>query len=275
MADRFADRPNSGEELACMVEIKPDDPEWREVSRLVEERSKQFVRHYGFGLEIKRLRRVLCGRLQREQRRMAEALGSPTLLFHGTSSSSMESILKGGFRLPKGSGMFGRGVYFAHCPLKCVQFASKAAMEGSAWWSALCCLGGCALGCSAGIAGCVTGSVACCCGGCMGACAGGCLGGCAVGGLGCGLACLNENSQQILLCEVFLGNSLTLIFPRDVDPSDDLKRGWLPRLLGARDYNSVYAPGGFLTAVRVAEYIAYEPHQAIPRYVIEFSSVKT
>jgi len=39
-------------------------------------------------------------------------------LFHGTSWESAQGIVSDGFRLPSHAGMFGRGIYFADCPLK-------------------------------------------------------------------------------------------------------------------------------------------------------------
>jgi len=251
------DIPEDPEEReACLIEVFPDSPEWLEVQGLVEERSGPHLEHYHFSLEIVRLWRVCPGHLQRQHRQKSEALGAPMLLFHGTSSDSVKGILRTGFLLPKRSGMFGRGIYFAECPLKSVQFAQAPSVKTSWWQYALCCLSGFALGCSASSAS--GGCAACCCG---------CLGGC----IGVGLAHANSKpSHQMLVCDVHLGKSRTLRGAKRVNPTDDLKRGLVPRLFGAKDYNSVYAPGGLLGAVSVAEYIVYQPHQAIPKYVMEF-----
>lgn len=35
------------------------------------------------------------------------------LKFHGTSQSSIDNIVKDGFKLPQKAGMFGKGIYFA------------------------------------------------------------------------------------------------------------------------------------------------------------------
>lgn len=43
--------------------------------------------------------------------------------FHGTRRDSASAITCDGFRLPGWHGMFGRGVYFADCPLKSLQYA--------------------------------------------------------------------------------------------------------------------------------------------------------
>jgi len=43
-------------------------------------------------------------------------------LFHGTSWEAAQGIVLDGFRLPDHPGMFGKGVYFADCPLKSWQY---------------------------------------------------------------------------------------------------------------------------------------------------------
>ncbi len=44
-------------------------------------------------------------------------------LFHGTRRESARAIVHGGFCLPPRGGMYGRGIYFADCPLKSLQYA--------------------------------------------------------------------------------------------------------------------------------------------------------
>jgi hypothetical protein len=39
-------------------------------------------------------------------------------LYHGTPKQSSKGIVEKGFRLPSKAGMFGKGIYFADCPLK-------------------------------------------------------------------------------------------------------------------------------------------------------------
>eukprot|EP00415_Alexandrium_ostenfeldii_P000724 UN0724 len=95
--------------------------------------------------------------------------------------------------------------------------------------------------------------------------------GCTAGCLGCGVVHMRRGQRkQMLLCEVYLGNTRKLRFAKDVKPSEDLKRGWLASIFGAKDYDSIHAPSGFFGSVRVSEYIVYQPHQAIPKYVLEF-----
>lgn len=260
-SSRQSSRHSLGEEAAeeeavplqhshsSLEEIFPENPYWDEVFRLVEDRSRSKREHYGFAMKIKRLWRVHDGALQRLQYKQAQDLGKSEFLFHGTSRRGIKGILKNGFQLPRHSGMFGKGIYFAACPLKSVQYAKSKGMD---WWQYI----------AAGLSGALVGGAACpscsVVGGFLGAC------------LGCHAAHAACPYSQMFLCEVFLGNMLTLRNAKDVDPSEELKRGWLPHMLGAQDYNSVHAPGGFFGAVQTTEYIVYRPHQAIPRWVIEF-----
>jgi hypothetical protein len=57
-------------------------------------------------------------------------------LFHGTKWENAQGILCDGFRLPSHPGMFGKGIYFADCPLKCWQYT-----DGMPWRPGvvLCC----------------------------------------------------------------------------------------------------------------------------------------
>lgn len=83
-------------------------------------------------------------------------------------------------------------------------------------------------------------------------------------------AAMKKENGHILVCDVYLGKTMTLRSKRkDLDPSEDLKGGWLREQLGLGDYDSVHAPGGFFGAVSVAEYVVYTAHQAVPRYLLE------
>uniref|UniRef100_A0A7S2MD97 Uncharacterized protein n=1 Tax=Alexandrium andersonii TaxID=327968 RepID=A0A7S2MD97_9DINO len=106
----------------------------------------------------------------------------------------------------------------------------------------------------------------------MGASVGLC-GGCC---LGCGLGYAGRRlrpklNQKMLVCEVFLGTPWTVRSATRVQPEVHFQRGWLMKALGAEDYNSVYVPGGLFSTVNVPEYVVYEPCQAVPKYVIEFT----
>jgi len=218
---------------ACLVEVASSSDEWSRVCDLVSRESQPHLKHYGFSLEIAKLHLVSPGCLQRQQQQRAKALGAPTLLFHGTWSDNVQGILREGFALPQRSGMFGPGIYFADCPLKSVQFAKKVG-PGRTWLHSLQRQWHRAVG---------------------------------------WLSRPPEQRQTLtmLACEVFLGRSWTLRHAKAVNPSEDLRCGWLMKALGAGDYSSVYVPGGLFGAVRVPEYVVYEPYQAIPKYVIEFT----
>jgi len=85
---------------------------------------------------------------------------------------------------------------------------------------------------------------------------------------------LSSGGRQMLLCDVYLGRPWQLRLggrPR-LNPEVDLKGGMFSKTFGLGDYNSVCAPGGLFGAVNVTEHIVYKPHQAIPKYLIEFES---
>mmetsp|Transcript_74970 Transcript_74970/g.181207 ORF Transcript_74970/g.181207 Transcript_74970/m.181207 type:complete len:137 (+) Transcript_74970:273-683(+) len=91
--------------------------------------------------------------------------------------------------------------------------------------------------------------------------------------------------EVMLLCDVFLGRPKVLRSANnrlqnaaELHPSCFGKLFW-PK----RTYDSVYVPGGVglcscagadllrcCHAVRVSEFVVYDPMQAVPRYVIEF-----
>lgn len=141
-------------------------------------------------------------------------------------------ISKLGFRLPTKKGMFGRGIYFADTPLKSARFApAKKGIQKH-------------------------------------------LRSFATKGFRQGLTDLikdRKENGQMLLCDVYLGKTKTLRSSRNnFDPERDLKGGWFREFTGLGDFDSVYAPGGWFSAVNVPEYVIYQPLQGIPRYLIEF-----
>lgn len=84
-------------------------------------------------------------------------------------------------------------------------------------------------------------------------------------------AMTQRDEGQMLLCDVYLGRSMTLRSSNNnLDPTVDLQAGWLRKTFGFGDYDSVYAPGGFFGAVNVDEYVVYKEFQGVPRYLIEF-----
>merc|ERR1712217_643850 len=55
----------------------------------------------------------------------ASKLGKPMQLFHGTRLRSAHQIATRGFKLPKHSGLYGPGIYFAHNPRKSANYAPE------------------------------------------------------------------------------------------------------------------------------------------------------
>lgn len=212
-----------------LEEVSMEDAEWAEVADLLQERSKPFSKRYNNALRLKRLWKVARVDRVKEDETKAEQIGKPTKLFHGTSVENALSIVKSGFKLPDQPGMFGRGVYFADCPLKSANF-SKDDNTYSLWrlFQDRKSFG-------------------------------------------------RKKYGQLLLCDVYLGKSKTLRrAANQFNPAEDLKPSWLFQQIRAcgvariDDYDSVSAPGGWFGAVNVPEYIVYQPHQGIPRYLMEF-----
>eukprot|EP00931_Biecheleriopsis_adriatica_P070321 TRINITY_DN440_c0_g2_i1.p1 TRINITY_DN440_c0_g2~~TRINITY_DN440_c0_g2_i1.p1 ORF type:complete len:224 (+),score=26.61 TRINITY_DN440_c0_g2_i1:175-846(+) len=207
-----------------LEEVTQDSPEWADIQEFISQSSEKYTQHYHFDLEVVKLYRIPSNEVFEQFQMLSAELGEPTKLFHGTSTESAKNIINEGFKLPVWSGMFGKGVYFADCPLKSVQFA-----------------------------------------------------------LGIRRTKLTSISDIVskfrfggrvgtmLLCDVYLGNQLTMWQSCNGYTAEDLSRGYLPKLFGARDYDSIYAPGGSGCAVNVPEHVVFQPHQAVPRYLIEFT----
>jgi len=149
------------EEMMTMEEVSLDDPDWADLERLEKDNSKTYTQHYHFRIKLLKVWRVWPNQELKSNMQNAAELGKATQLFHGTSPDAIQSILQRGFRLPEGGGMFGRGVYFAKCPLKSAQYSRKPSASS---------LGKLLLGC---FAECLVGGYAC---GCLGNCVGGCVG---------------------------------------------------------------------------------------------------
>lgn len=206
-----------------LEEVQKDCLEWTDVENLMKDRSKKHVGHYKFNIKVKKLWRIKQNKVMKESQERSSKLGKPTRLFHGTPAA--ESIIENGFQLPNHPGMFGKGIYFAGCPLKSVQYVRKGLNSLLEF----------AIG--ERLSGAVIGS------------------------------------KQMLLCDVYLGKTYTRRSAwNKIDPSKDLQCGSISKFFGGQDYNSVTACSGLFGAVHVPEYIVYEAHQAIPRYLVEFES---
>lgn len=118
-----AESSSQAESVAECEAVTCEEAAWKEVSELLQARSRPHTSHYGCSLKLTRLWRVSQSEHLRQKRSRAEVLGGATQLFHGTSMGNALKICKSGFQLPQKAGMFGRGVYFADCPLKSANFA--------------------------------------------------------------------------------------------------------------------------------------------------------
>eukprot|EP00927_Polykrikos_kofoidii_P061883 TRINITY_DN56705_c0_g1_i1.p1 TRINITY_DN56705_c0_g1~~TRINITY_DN56705_c0_g1_i1.p1 ORF type:complete len:339 (+),score=34.95 TRINITY_DN56705_c0_g1_i1:193-1209(+) len=95
---------------------------------LFAERCEAWGHKYNFDLELVKAYRVKSPDLEdkfdafRESLRERKKVSDCRTLFHGTSSENARRITSTGFSLPNRRGMFGKGVYFADCPLKSWQY---------------------------------------------------------------------------------------------------------------------------------------------------------
>lgn len=107
-----------------------------ELQKFVTERSRDHSHQYPMRLDIQQAYRVRddqrfhASRLGVFQERLAEQGKACDCrrLFHGTTPQNALSISLFGFRLPGHAGMFGRGIYFADCPLKSWQYTREGIM---------------------------------------------------------------------------------------------------------------------------------------------------
>lgn len=231
-----------------LQEVFPNEADWIDVENLIRERSRKYHMHYrSTAMVMRRLWRVRPNQALKDSEQKLSHLGPPTRLFHGTDPGSAENIIQGGFRLPTHSGMFGKGVYFARCPLKSVIYAGAVgtifAMT-SRFRRAL-------LG------------------------AQGPVGECKVMLL-CNVYLGRQKKERCCWNVSFGGMYDNVVSAKDLRPSfvdavfcPHRCFGWC--LKGG--YDSVYAPGGDLlccNTVAVSEFVVYDPGQAIPLFLLEF-----
>jgi len=98
-------------------QVSKDSVEFREQCDYLKAANTAWEHKYNFDLTVKTLYRIdrpsmSSGALPRQARENTRQL------FHGTQWDYAKGIITDGFRLPAHAGMFGRGVYFADCPLK-------------------------------------------------------------------------------------------------------------------------------------------------------------
>jgi len=238
--DNVEEEPQHG-----FQEVHRDDPVWNEVATLMRVRSRKYHGKYKYQeMVIRRLWRVPeeDGRNEAEEE-LEDQYGSPMQMFHGTDASSAESIATTGFRLPARPGMFGRGVYFARCPLKSIQYSK----EPGKWFKF-----------KKTAQDMVTG-------------VGGATGNHRVM-LVCDVYLGRQRTER---------NGRNLRTYLDVESAEDLKPTCFDLFCCPQmccDYcrkggwDSVYAPGGnrCTNLVRVSEFVVYDPRQAIPLFMVEF-----
>jgi hypothetical protein len=105
-----------------VTQVDPDSPEFQERVSFFTNSCAPWAHKYH---RIKELSIIGLYRVKRPAS-FSRARPSPNCrpLFHGTSWSAAKGIVSDGFRLPSRAGMFGRGIYFADCPLKSWQYCS-------------------------------------------------------------------------------------------------------------------------------------------------------
>ena len=105
--------------------------EGEEMDELRENVSKACDSKYNFAMALHgawRVRNPEAEEVWAEMQAARAAAGKQstvTALYHGTSKDAARVITADGFRLPTHAGMFGKGVYFADCPLKSLQYTNK------------------------------------------------------------------------------------------------------------------------------------------------------
>lgn len=196
---------------------------------------------------VKAIWRVHPTKPLQEAREKAEQYGTSAELFHGTSVSVAEKICKMGFKIPNSAGMFGRGLYFARCPLKSVQYTKK----DDGWTFSLrkrfldssgpTDVQQAMLLCDVYLGRIRTERNKC-----------------------------NIDSYKEVESSKDLG---PMCFDLCICPYQ-----YVDRYLCCKEgYDSLYAPGGSCcwNTVRVSEFVVYEPCQAIPMFIVEFEVRKT
>jgi len=108
--------------LKGVEEVPARSEEFKSVVAAFEDGCKAWADKYPFSLRLDRVHRKSTspGALART--------ADGKRLFHGTKWENAQGILLDGFRLPSHGGMFGKGIYFADCPLKSWQYTDYSAL---------------------------------------------------------------------------------------------------------------------------------------------------
>mmetsp|Transcript_70663 Transcript_70663/g.206888 ORF Transcript_70663/g.206888 Transcript_70663/m.206888 type:complete len:372 (+) Transcript_70663:72-1187(+) len=99
-------------------ELDPESREFIERCAFFEKSCHPWMHKYPFRLSVQRI-----FRMRRANHRPVWAHARH--LFHGTPWEAAYGIATDGFRLPDHPGMFGKGIYFADCPLKSWQYTKN------------------------------------------------------------------------------------------------------------------------------------------------------
>lgn len=105
-----------------VVELDPNSEEFRDRRDFFVASCMEWAHKYKFQLEVTDIYRV--GRDRRNSKNNRFSQDQARHLFHGTPWPAAQGIVSDGFRLPNTAGMFGKGIYFADCPLKSAQYTA-------------------------------------------------------------------------------------------------------------------------------------------------------
>jgi hypothetical protein len=98
--------------------VAPDSDEFKRQAEYFQHCCTTWEHKYDFKLRIKHIYRVNADHPIAQARPLGSEDPNARYLFHGTPRDSAKGIVLDGFRLPDKPGMFGKGIYFADCPLK-------------------------------------------------------------------------------------------------------------------------------------------------------------
>lgn len=94
-------------------EVEKNSDEFRSQKEYFMTNCQPWAHKYDFNLSVSKIYRI-----DKPDPWTASSADSSRALFHGTSWEAAMGIVCDGFRLPSHPGMFGKGIYFADCPLK-------------------------------------------------------------------------------------------------------------------------------------------------------------
>jgi len=102
--------------------VAKETQEYEQLEREFQAGCEPHAEKYDFRLEVEAIYRVSHARGANAPADALARTPDGRRLFHGTRRPFAHAIVQGGFRLPEKKGMFGKGIYFADCPLKSFQY---------------------------------------------------------------------------------------------------------------------------------------------------------